>query len=326
VERRRPVARALGRRLAEHLEDPAAFERHLEAGLRRLADPVYRDAHVWLAPEASVVVGVRQPLLRAVESGLRQPLRVASPAIAIYLADRLTRSELHEARLLGLACIRRSLAEDPERSWQLLRRLGHQARDWITVDTLADVEAEGILQEGYRWAELEQLVYAASAWERRLVGATIARVVARTPADARPALGDRPALPVLRSLLGDPSPDVGRAVAWALRAWRAVDPAATATLLRAEAETARATDDGARAWVIRAALGGSGADPSLAAELRAELKDVRRAPGALDTSRAHAAAVAFAAGGLGPAGPTSFHEPPLVPGTTTRATERSTVR
>ena len=78
--------------------------------------------------------------------------------------------------------LRRSLPDDPERSWQLMRRLSRASADWISVDALAGLYAQGILAESFRWAELEQLVYSADRWERRLVGSTVANVAARAAA------------------------------------------------------------------------------------------------------------------------------------------------
>ena len=67
-------------------------------------------------------------------------------------------------------------SSEPERAWQRLRVEAARAGDWITVDSLAHVAGRGILSEPYRWAELEQLVYSPSRWERRLVGSTIATI------------------------------------------------------------------------------------------------------------------------------------------------------
>ena len=72
-----------------------------------------------------------------------------------------------------------------------------EAGDWVTVDDLAHPYGIGIAAEPYRWAELEQLVYSPSRWERRLIGSTIAtmthgnRRTGRGP-DAGP---DRPGPP-----------------------------------------------------------------------------------------------------------------------------------
>ena len=99
---------------------------------------------------------------------------------------------------------------DPERTWQLLRRAAREAADWITVDSLAHPMGEGILAEPYRWAELEQLVYSPSRWERRLVGLHDRHDPVRGP-DRGTRPGGRPtrALELLGRLIGDAEP--GRA-------------------------------------------------------------------------------------------------------------------
>ena len=79
--------------------------------------------------------------------------------------------EHRDLRLYALPCLRRALPQDPELTWQLMRRLGRSAGDWIAVDSLADVWARGVLAEPFRWAELEQLLYSEHTYERRLVPA-----------------------------------------------------------------------------------------------------------------------------------------------------------
>ena len=72
-----------------------------------------------------------------------------------------------------------------------------------------------------------------------------------------------------------------------------------------EAETAQATADGHRAWVVRDTLHKLPA--ASAADLRARLDGIRRRPGAPSTSRAAATAAQFAGMGLG----RDMPEPPL---------------
>jgi 3-methyladenine DNA glycosylase AlkD len=289
-----PEAHALGVRLASRLTDPDAFERDLTSGLRRLADVGYAAAQAWIAPGSGPLLGVRWPLLAAVERALAGPLRQASPAVAIYLADRLANAELLEVRLFAHVPLRRSLPDDPERSWQLIRRLARRAGDWVSVDSLAGLMGQGILLEPYRWAELEQLVYSPYVMERRLVGSTLAELPFRVaPAERAGRLSASPALRLVESLIGDDAAEVQKALAWALRSWRRVDAAATADLLRREAARAAAEHDGHRAWVVRDALRGAGTDPGLARDLRALLRGVRRHPGLPSTSRAAAAAALF---------------------------------
>jgi len=297
VADRLPEARALGRRLSDDLGDPQGFVARLTAGLERLADPAYRDAQAWIAPGAVDVIGVRGPLVQAVERALRRPLAATSPALALDVAEALAFAAPFEVRLFAHVPLRRSLPADPERSWQLMRRLARAAADWISVDSLAGVVAWGVLLEPFRWAELELLVYSPHRWERRLVGSTLAELPFRLPPAERPDLAPRPGLTIIEAMLGDDEPDVQKALSWALRSWREVDPTGVTALLRREAARARDTDDGARAWVVRDALTGAGADPALAVELRPLLAGLRRRPGAPTTSRAQAAALAFMAGG-----------------------------
>jgi 3-methyladenine DNA glycosylase AlkD len=293
-----PEARALGRRLSDDLGDPQSFVAHLTAGLELLADPAYRDAQAWIAPGSRSVLGVRWPLVLAVERALRRPLAATSPALALDLAGALALAEPFEVRLFAHVPLRHSLPADPERSWQLIRHLARAAGDWVSVDSLAGVVAQGVLLEPFRWAELELLVYSPHRWERRLVGSTLAELPFRLPPAERPDLASRPGLTIIEGMIGDDEPDVQKALSWALRSWRQVDPAGVTALLRREAARARDTHDGARAWVVRDALAGASAEPTLAAELRPLLAGLRRRPGAPTTSRAQVAALAFIAGGL----------------------------
>jgi 3-methyladenine DNA glycosylase AlkD len=308
VTERLPAAREHARRVAELVTEPDTFAAELRTGLEDLADPHYAAAHEWVAPGSTGVIGVRQPLLRPFMAAVRRALRGASPAIALYLGDRLSREPFHEARLLALVALEGSLAADPERTWQLIRRVSRGARDWVTVDTLANLVAAGILLEHYRWAELEQLVYSPTRWERRLVGSTVAQLAFRVPRGQREALRQTVGLTLIESLIGDDEPDVQKALAWALRSWRLVDAPGVEALLRREAATAVAHEDGHRAWVVRDALTGSPA-PGYAAELRTALAGLRKRPGAPATSRAREVADAFAGSGM----PTAdeLPEPPL---------------
>ncbi|MCU0505643.1 MAG: hypothetical protein MUE82_07715, partial [Chloroflexi bacterium] len=65
VAAHRAAATALGERLGALLDDPGAFGIELDAGLAALADPVFAEAMVWVAPGVAGVVGVRQPLISA---------------------------------------------------------------------------------------------------------------------------------------------------------------------------------------------------------------------------------------------------------------------
>jgi 3-methyladenine DNA glycosylase AlkD len=258
-----------------------------------------------VAPGIGKIHGVRWPLLAAVARGFRQATRGDRPTALLYLADRLFREDHLESRWFAFELLERTLAEDPERTWQLLRRAAREAADWITVDSLAHPYGAGVAAESYRWAELEQLVFSPSRWERRLIGSTIATMTHGDRRSGRdPDFAGR-ALPLLEQLMGDAEPDVQKALAWAYRSLAQIDTVATTAALRHEADLAIAGDDGHRAWVIRDSL--PKLDPAAADDLRGRLAGIRKRPGAPSTSAAAMTAERF--GGL--PDPTIHPEPPL---------------
>ena len=164
---------------------------------------------------------------------------------------------------------------------------------------------KGILNEPYRWAELEQLVYSPSRWERRLVGSTIATTPFVDHRRGREAIVAEHGLGLVTQLIGDDEPDVQKALSWALRSLVLVDRDAVASFCEEEAARAKATNDGHRAWVIRDVL--TKLDETTATNLRRQLDGIRRRPGAPATSTAAEAAERFGHGMLGAPLP----EPPL---------------
>ena len=305
VASHRDPAEALGASLAELTNDPDGFATALTHGLRALADPDYHAGQQRVAPGIGAIHGVRWPLLAAVQHGFRNVTKRDRVTPLLFIADRLFRETELEARWFAFGLLERTLGTETERTWQLLRRAAREAGDWITVDSLAHPYGMGIAAEPYRWAELEQLIYSSSRWERRLVGSTIATM---THADRRggcdPEVATH-ALPLLAALMGDADPDVQKALAWAYRSLIAVDRAATEAALRGETEHAALASDGHRAWVIRDSLGKL--DPATATELRGALAGIRKRPGAPATSTAAEAIARF---GQLP-DPAQHPEPPL---------------
>ena len=305
VAARRQSAEQLGGRLADFVGDPEAFAKELRSGMKALADPDYLAGLQSVAPGIGEVVGVRWPLNAAVARGFRTATRQDSPAQLLFVADRLFRERPLEIRWFAFGLLERLLPTDPERTWQLLRRAAREAADWITVDSLAHPYGRGILLESYRWAELEQLVFSPSRWERRLVGSTLATIPfvdrrrGRTPDVAVRGLR------LIADLIGDDEPDVQKALAWALRSLALVDQPAVEAFCRRETTFAAQNGDGHRAWVIRDAL--ARLTPATADELRGQLAGIRRRAGAGSTSRASEIAGRFDSVRLG--GP--IPEPPL---------------
>ncbi len=200
VAERKPDAEAIGARLADDLGDPDAFAAALRTGLERLSDPEYREGVRSIAPGIGTIHGVRRPLLAAIARGFRHETRDDRATPLLFLADRLFHESHLEARWFAFGLLERTLPADPERTWQLLRRAAREANDWVTIDDLAHPYATGIAAEPYRWAELEQLVYSPSRWERRLIGSTIATMTHGNRGSGRgPEL-----VPTALALLGSP--------------------------------------------------------------------------------------------------------------------------
>ena len=301
----KPAAEALGTSLADSINDPDGFAAALRTGLDGLADPEYHEGQQTVAPGLGPTLGIRWPLLAAVTRSFRKETRRDRPTSLLFLADRLFREDYLEARWFAFALLERTLDDDPERTWQLLRRGAREAADWITVDDLAHPYGAGIAAEPYRWAELEQLVFSPSRWERRLVPSTIATMTLGNRRTGRgPEVVER-ALPLLGQLIGDAEPDVQKALAWAYRSIAQIDRKRTTAALREETERAVATDDGHRAWVVRDAL--AKLDPNDADDIKTRLAGIRRRPGAPSTSAASEVAARF--GGL--PDPVAHPEPPL---------------
>jgi 3-methyladenine DNA glycosylase AlkD len=305
VAARREHAEELGAQLAEVVGEPDAFADGLRAAMEELADPEYLEGEQRIAPGLGPVLGVRWPLNAAIARGFRNATRRDPPAQLLFVADRLFREDYLELRWFAFGLLERIVEADPERTWQLLRRAAREAGDWITVDTLAHPVGKGVLLEPYRWAELEQLVFSPSRWERRLVGSTVATIPFIDRRLGRQAEIAANGLGLIEQLIGDDEPDVQKALAWALRSLVVVDPVAVEGFARQEAATARETDDGHRAWVIRDVL--PKLSDATAADIRTALDGIRRRPGAPSTSKAAAIAGQFTSLGIGQPMP----EPPL---------------
>ena len=298
-------ATILGAELGALVQDPEALARALRAAFLELADPEYRIGQQRVAPGIGSTFGVRLPLQAGVRRAFAKATRTDSPALLLLTADRLLHEPELEAHWFALSILERTIAAEPERSWQLLRRVAASAADWITVDTLAHPVSKGILREPRRWPELEQLTISPSRWERRLVGSTIATMpFVDHRAGRAPEIAAR-SLAILATLIGDREPDVQKALSWAYRSMLLVDPEAAIRALEEEAARAADNGDGHRAWVVRDVI--PKLDPDRAEAIRVALAGIRRRPGAPSTSAAAELAGRFAGMGLGRAMP----EPPL---------------
>ncbi len=280
---------ALGDHLADLAETPNAFLADIHKGFAQMSDPASADGIRAVAPTIGPVLGVRLPLLEATFKQFRKCIKDVPAAGLFDIADRLLREEDAEFHWFGMWMLERLLAADTERTWQMMRRAARDAGDWISVDTLAHPYALGLLLESKRWSDVQQLVHSSSRWERRLVGATVATLphIKRVGAKDKSVAGR--CLMLIGQLMGDPEPDVQKALSWALRSLAPIDPAGVVAFATKEAETARTTKDGGRAWVIKDAL--PKLPPEAQSTLRPILAGVRRRASAPSQIQAAASAV-----------------------------------
>ena len=309
VDSHRAEAEALGDRLAALTGDPVRFERELEDGLHALADPLVPDGIRAVTPGLGPVIGVRLPLLSSAHRRFVRGTRQVPEARIRDCIEPLLGHQMAEVQWFGMWSFERLLAAEPTRTWSLIRRAARAAHEWITVDTLAHPCGAGILRDPARWSELERLAGSESRWERRLVGSTVATMPFVKLPGARGPEVVRRGLAMAGRLMGDPEPDVQKALSWALRNLAALDGPAVVALVDAGAEIARSAGDGNRAWVIRDCL--SKLPASDAARLRAELQGVRRGP---------RGSSALAAARVSPAPSTNQTRPPSAVPTRSSAT------
>lgn len=288
-------AAAVGRDAAESLADPTLVVATVRTGI---AAPVSAPA-----TGRGAVLG-EERLLAALARGFIDATRGDPASALLDVAGALLRDPDRRLHRLALAVLERTVQVEPERSWQLLRAEARTAADTLAVAAIARPAAHGVLAEPFRWAELEQLMYSPSPWERRLAPGTVAVLPAAARRAGGPsalAAGDLAArgLGIVRELIGDADPGVQHDLVRALRTVARLDPPAAAAFLQAEAGRAIAEGDGHRAPVLSAAM--PRVAPPGAAALAAALAAVPRVPhvpGDPGTSRAAAAARGFRGLGL----------------------------
>jgi 3-methyladenine DNA glycosylase AlkD len=275
---------ALGDRLAEMVPNPDSFVQAIRAGFGLIADPIYVDGIRSVTPGLGTLIGVRLPLLEAAHKEFRRATKRTPAPLILDVTDRLLMEDAADIRWFGMWNLERLLATDADQTWELMRCAAREAREWISVDTLAHAYAAGVLREPWRWSDLQLLVHSPSCWERRLVGSTIATLPHVRHAGAKDKGVASRGLMLIGLLIGDADPEVQKALSWALRSLAPIDTAAVVAFVEAEAATAHNTADGYRAWVLKDAM------PKLPVEtnaaLRASLDGIRRRPGAPSTSRA----------------------------------------
>ena len=114
-------ATALGERSADLIGEPETFVAALAGGLATLDDPDYTAMTARVSPDVPAELMVRGPLVEAVQRPLRAALHEASSMTALHLAGRLITERQRSLRLFAVPCLARSLAPDPEQTWQEYR-------------------------------------------------------------------------------------------------------------------------------------------------------------------------------------------------------------
>jgi 3-methyladenine DNA glycosylase AlkD len=270
-------AAALGHGLATLVGSPQAFITAIEQGFTQLGDPTSLEGMARIAPGLGESLGVRLPLMEAVLKSFKRGSKNVPTPVMLDVVGELLVHRYSEVRWFGMWNLERYLKADTDRTWQLMRMAAAGAAEWITVDTLAHPYATGILREPRRWSDLQAFVHSSSRWERRLVGSTVATLPHVRHAGAKDKGVASRGLMLIGMLVGDPEPDVQKALSWALRSLAPIDPEAVTAFVERETATAIKTNDGNRAWVLRDTL------PKLpketAATIRRQLDGLRRRPG-----------------------------------------------
>ena len=145
--------------------------------------------------------------------------------------------------------------DDPERAWQLMRR--HGARR-------ARLDQRRLARDALRTRHPRRARSLGGDRAARLLGQRMGAphgrrddrddCRSRCRASERAELQRSPALDLVRPLIGRRARPVRKALSWALRSWREVDPRGVDELLAARHAARRETNDGNRAWVIRDAM------------------------------------------------------------------------
>ena len=187
----------LGDRLADLIDEPGRVRRpSSRTGLAALADAVVRGRAGARRARARVPCSVSAGrLLHAVEPQLRRALRETSPSRRAA-ARQPARRSLPTARCGCLPCpaCGGRLPDEPERSWQLMRRLGHAAdgldRAWTPRRGLRPGRPRGALPLGRAGAArlLRARPWNGGLWARRS-RACRTRVPVRERASVRAAAG-----------------------------------------------------------------------------------------------------------------------------------------
>ena len=175
----------------------------------------------------ATALGVPVPKLRALAAHLRRTHRALSLEGVADLVDALAASGVREELLVGVFWLTRYGKGLSALPWKRVARWLPALDNWETCDQLAmGVAAPVVAADVALVRELKRLTRAASEWQRRFALATACAMNQKGRAHVAETLS------VCAPLLADPSPNVRKAVGWALREATKHDPEAVFAFLR----------------------------------------------------------------------------------------------
>jgi 3-methyladenine DNA glycosylase AlkD len=202
-----------------------AIANAVRAWLRTEADPTYRAALETLIPGARAL-GVRVPVLREQAAALRREHR-ALPLLTLADAmDSFAAGRMREEVLVGTFWLGRYGKAVETLPWRRLSAWVPALDNWETCDQLAmGVAARVVAADLSLVAELRRLTRSRLEWSRRFALATASALNQKGRAHVAETLA------ICAPLVADESPQVRKAVGWALREATRHDPAAVAAFL-----------------------------------------------------------------------------------------------
>ncbi len=204
----------------------AAIANSVRAWLREVADPTYRAALETLIPGARAL-GVRVPVLRARAAGLRREHRGLPLAALTDVMDSFAAGRMREEILIGTFWLARYGKAVETLPWQRLAAWIPALDNWETCDQLAmTVAARVVSADPALVVSLRRLTESRSEWARRFALATAGAMNQKGRVHVEETLA------ICAPLIADGSPQVRKAVGWALREASRHDPAAVDAFLR----------------------------------------------------------------------------------------------
>lgn len=251
----------------------AAIANGVRAWLRTQADPTCRAALETLIPGARAL-GVRVPVLREQAAALRREHRTLPLLTLADVMDSFAAGRMREEVLIGTFWLARYGKAVEALPWRRLSAWVPSLDNWETCDQLAmGVAARVVAADPSLVAELRRLTQSRSEWSRRFALATASALNQKGRAHVEETLA------ICAPLVADESPQVRKAVGWALREASRHDPAAVDAFLhehRARAHPGVVREGSAKLSAARrAALSPRPASP----KVRAKARPKARKPG-----------------------------------------------